>query len=317
VTPRQQSAARGFQESLGPISALLAEETLTDLHRNADGAIHVRYYGAEPEQVRVALTDAQAHSIVRLAADLAGTVVTEDRPLIRSTLPDGSRFQGVIPPVSPAPAFSIRRHRVRDLSLDDVVRQEILTADQCAAIRVAIERRQNILITGETGVGKTTLLNAMLREPSVMAGRLFIAEDTREIRAPGPDVVQLCTSDTVSLRDLVLTALRMRPDRIVIGETRSGDAAVEMLKAWTTAHRGGFSTLHAESAGAFVLRLTTLLQEVVAGGTDALIGYAVDLVVHLVSTPSGPRCTELLSVAWEDGVLSLHANPQPTPGGRP
>lgn len=314
---RQDTAARGFSESLGPLAPLLAEQTLTDLHRNADGSIHVRHYGGEPAAVDVRISDAQAHSIVRLAADLAGTVVTEDRPLLRSTLPDGSRFQGVIPPVSPAPAFSIRRHRVRDLSLDDFVGQGILTEPQCRAIRVAIRDRRNILITGETGVGKTTLLNAMLREPCVMAGRLFIAEDTREIRAPGPDVVQLCTSDTVSLRDLVVTAMRMRPDRIVIGETRSGDAAIEMLKAWTTAHRGGFSTLHADSAGAFVLRLTTLLQEVVAGGTDALIGYAVDLVAHLVSTPSGTRCAELLSVAWKDGTLSLHADPRTSQGDRP
>lgn len=295
---RTGSAALGFTESLGPLAALLQDDTVTDLHRNADGSIRLLRYGGEPVECPVHITDGQAQSIIRLAADLAGTVVTSERPLVRSTLPDGSRFQGVVPPVATSPIFSIRRHRARNVGLDDYVARDILTAHQCARIRAALDRRDNILITGQTGVGKTTLLNAMAAEPSVANCRLFIAEDTREIRADGSDVVQLCTSDTVSLRDLVVTALRMRPDRIIIGETRSGDAAIEMLKAWTTAHRGGLSTLHADSAGGFAVRLQSLLQEVIAGGIDALIGHAVDLVVHLEQTPFGPRCPGLATVRW-------------------
>ncbi len=302
MSARRHSAERGFRECLGPLAGVLADEALTDLHRNADGSIHLLRYGADPEPSALRVSDAEAYAIIRLAADLADSVVTENAPLIRSTLPDGSRFQGVVPPVSSAPLFSIRRHRARRLTLDHYAVSGILTPGQRDRIRAAIDRRANILITGDTGVGKTTLLNAMLTEPAVAACRLFVAEDTREIQADGGDVVQLRTSDTVSLRDLVVTALRLRPDRIVIGETRSGDTAIEMLKAWTTGDRGGFSTLHADSAEGFVIRLRTLLQEVVAGGVDALIAHGVDLVVHLAATRSGPRCTGLARVGWRDGL---------------
>lgn len=304
MTARRHSATVAFTQALGPLASALAEDTITDLHRNADGGIHIRHYGAQPQRSEIHLSDAEAHSIIRLAADLVDTVVTDARPLLKATLPDGSRFQGVLPPVASAPTFSIRRHRVLDKRLPDYVDEGILTPAQCDRIRTAIAARRNIVISGDMGVGKTTLLNAMLAEPSVTASRLFVAEDTREIRPTGHDVVQLRTSDTVSLRELVVTALRMRADRIAIGEARSGGALIEILKAWTTGHRGGFSTIHAEADHGFVVRMRSMLQEVISSGIDPLIGYGVDLVVHLIATPDGPRCSSIASVGW-DGSLRI------------
>jgi len=307
------SAGQGLLESLGPIAALLEDDSVTDLHRNPDGHIRLVRYGHAPESAGLQLDDTATHSIIRLAADFAGTVVTAEHPLVAATLPDGSRFQGVVPPIAAAPTFSIRRHRAGSLTLDDYQRLAILTAAQTQRLRAAVEDHANILVTGRTGVGKTTLLNAMLAEPGVAAGRLFIAEDTREIQASGADVVQLRTCDTVSLRDLVSVALRMRPERIIVGETRTGAAAIEMLKAWTTSHRGGFSTLHADGADGFVPRLRGLLREVVGGGIDPLIGHAIDLVVHLDATRDGPRCTGIASVRCRGVRLEVEVAPRDEP----
>lgn len=304
MTARRHSATLAFSQALGPLAAALAEDTITDLHRNADGGVHIRHYGAHAQRSQIHLSDAEAHSIIRLAADLVDTVVTDTQPLLKATLPDGSRFQGVLPPVASAPTFSIRRHRVLDKRLADYVSEGILTSAQCDWISTAIAARRNIVISGDMGVGKTTMLNAMLAEPSVAASRLFVAEDTREIQSAGHDVVQLRTSQTVSLRELVVTALRMRAERIVIGEVRSGDALIEVLKAWSTGHRGGFSTIHAESDHGFAIRMRSMLQEVISSGIDPLIGYAVDIVVHLVATPDGPRCSSIASVHW-DGSLRI------------
>lgn len=159
--------------------------------------------------------------------------------------------------------------------------------------------RRNILISGGTGSGKTTLANALLAEPAFAGDRVFLVEDTAELQCSAWDCVAVLTRRhprPIGVVDLVRDALRMRPDRIVVGEIRDGAAALETLKAWNTGHPGGLSTLHANSAEEALQRLEDLLLEVVAEPPRRSLAQAVDLIAHLRRTPHGRQLTGLVTL---------------------
>jgi type IV secretion system protein VirB11 len=193
-----------------------------------------------------------------------------------------------------------------------------MTAEQAAIIRNAIELRKNIVVAGGTGTGKTTLTNAILGAlVEVTPGhRLVILEDTAEIQCAADNYVTLHTTDMVDMNRLLKSTMRLRPDRILVGEVRDG-AALALLKAWNTGHPGGVATVHANSAFAALKRLEQLVAEVSSQPMPDVIGEAVDLIVSIERTPTGRRVRELLQVeGFRDGqyVTSTIATSQQEKG---
>jgi type IV secretion system protein VirB11 len=213
----------------------------------------------------------------------------------------GQRFEGILPPVVTAPAFSIRNPAARVFELSDYVTAGTMTDDQAKTLVQSVLERQNILIVGGTGSGKTTLANALLAEVAKTGDRVLILEDTRELQCEANDQVALRTQPSVAMRQLVRSTLRLRPDRIVVGEVRGGEA-LDLLKAWSTGHPGGIATVHANSAADGLDRLEQLVGEVVNTVPRKLIATAVDTIVGIENRNGTRRVTDILEVLGCDGA---------------
>jgi len=201
-----------------------------------------------------------------------------------------------LPPVVAAPAFAIRKPAVAVFTLDDYVAKEIMTSEQAKILKNAVAARKNILVAGGTSTGKTTLTNALLAEVAKTTDRVVLIEDTRELQCKAPNLVALRTKDGVAtLSDLVRSSLRLRPDRIPIGEVR-GAEALDLLKAWGTGHPGGIGTIHAGTALGALRRLEQLIQETVITVPRALIAETVNLVAVLAGRGADRRLAELALV---------------------
>lgn len=271
------------------IAAALDAPDVVEVLINADGRVWIDRIGAGLALTDHRLAANDRETAIRLLAHEAGETVGEDRPALATILPDSAaRVQALLPPLVEAPVLAIRKRPAIIFTLDDYVRDGIATPEQAAALRQAVASRQNIVVAGGTGSGKTTLLNALLAEPAFAAARVVILEDTSELQIASANAVQLLTKRTdpaVTMRDLVQMTLRLRPDRIVVGEVRDG-AALEVLKAWNTGHPGGLLTLHANSAADALARLEDLCMEAVAAPPKRLIQAAVDLIVFIARQTS-------------------------------
>jgi len=219
-------------------------------------------------------------------------------PRVSAELPGtGERFEGLLPPVVAAPAFAIRKPAVAVFTLDDYVAKEIMTSEQASILKSAVAARKNILVAGGTSTGKTTFTNALLAEVAKTADRVVLIEDTRELQCKAPNLVALRTKDGVAtLSDLVRSSLRLRPDRIPIGEVR-GAEALDLLKAWGTGHPGGIGTIHAGTALGALRRLEQLIQEAVVTVPRALIAETINLVAVLAGRSADRRLAELALVS--------------------
>jgi type IV secretion system protein VirB11 len=284
--------------ALGPaLACALADEAVVEVLINADGRLRVDRVGAGVEALDVWLSVAERETAVRLLAAEAHVAITEDQPYLAATLPgSGARVQAMIPPIVAAPTLAIRKRPSVIFTLEDYVRDGVATGPQVELMRAALCARYNIVVAGGTGSGKTTLLNALLAEPAFTNARVLILEDTAELQCAAPDVVQLLTKRAaapVAMRDLVQMTLRLRPDRIVVGEVRDG-AALEVLKAWNTGHPGGLLTLHANSAADALMRLEDLCMEAGLSEPQRLIRSAVDAVLFMARTREGRRIEDIL-----------------------
>jgi type IV secretion system protein VirB11 len=218
-------------------------------------------------------------------------------PRVSAELPEsGERFEGLVPPVVAAPCFAIRRPAIAVFALDDYVQAGIMSWAQANLLRNAVRDRKNILVAGGTSTGKTTLVNALLAEVARTSDRVVLIEDTRELQCAARNLVALRTKDgAATLSDLVRSALRLRPDRIPIGEVR-GAEALDLLKAWGTGHPGGIGTLHAGSAIGALRRLEQLIQEAVVTVPRALIAETIEVIAVLAGRGAARRLTELAVV---------------------
>ena len=290
TTSRQLAMLRtAFQGAVR--QALDADDTL-EILANPDGSVWIERAGAGLVRAPERLGACERERIIRLVASAAGEACDRNSPIISAELPGtGERFEGILPPVAEAPCFAIRKPSPAPLSLDHYVQSGALAPATCAALRRALEDHLNIVIAGGTSSGKTTFANALLAEPAFHDERLVILEDTRELRCQAPDVTQLRTHRSgVTLRDLVRSTMRLRPDRIVVGEVRGGEA-LDLLKAWNTGHPGGLTTIHANSALGALSRLEQLVAEVTPAVPSDLISEAVDVIVFM-SRASGQRRIE-------------------------
>ena len=282
-----------LQTALGPeLIALLDDKKVIDIMLNPDGVIVVEKLLAGKHLSEIRLTEAQAENIIKLVASLKDEVTNSLNPMVASELPiHGARFQGVLPPVVQSPVFAIRKRASIIFTLDDYVKSGALLPTLKNKLQKAVLDRQNIMIAGGTGSGKTTFMNGLLNELKESSDRIIAIEDLPELQINVKDCVNLNTTPAVSMRDLVKTTLRMRPDRIMIGEVRDG-AALDLLKAWNTGHPGGLCTIHANSAASTLNRLEDLIQEVVVNVPETLIGDAVDLVIFLQRDKSGKHVVQ-------------------------
>jgi type IV secretion system protein VirB11 len=226
------------------------------------------------------------------------------------------RFEGVLPPVATGPCFSIRKPASRIYTLADYVSDGIMSAEVARLLSLAVVERRNILVAGGTSSGKTTLANALLAELGIRDERVILIEDTRELQCAAPDTVALRTRPgVVSMADLVRSTLRLRPDRIIVGEVRGGEA-LDMLKAWNTGHPGGIATVHANSARGALYRLEQLIQEAVVTVPRRLIADAIELIVFIEGRGTARRIAAIEAVEGVDSagdyaVRAIVAEPKP------
>ncbi len=301
-----------LRTALGPaIATFLQDTSVVEVMLNPDGRLWIDRLKGGLEDTGERLSPADGERIVRLVAHHVGAEVHPASPRVSAELPEtGERFEGLIPPVVTAATFAIRKPAVAIFTLDDYVASGIMQPAQAVLLREAVGSRQNVLVAGGTSTGKTTLVNALLAEVAKTSDRVVLIEDTRELQCAAPNLVALRTKDGIaSLSDLVRSSLRLRPDRIPVGEVR-GAEALELLKAWGTGHPGGIGTIHAGSAIGALRRLEQLIQEAVITVPRALIAETVNVIVVLARRGSERRVAELATVealaATGDYVLVSH-----------
>ncbi len=310
------------------VLSALANPKVVEIMLNPDGRIWLDVMGEGMHFTGTKMSPANAESLLATCASMLNASITYDNPVLEGEFPlDGSRLEGLIAPVVRAPTFTIRKKASQIFTLDRYAETGVLgtfnngrdprsskhikpaTLQQYSqaidAIRAAIRQRKNILIVGGTGSGKTTLANAILAEIAVLAGsdRLIAIEDTMELQLNIPNHVLLRASTAVSMQRLLRATMRLRPDRIVVGEVRGGEA-LTLLKSWNTGHPGGVATIHANSAMAGLTRLRQLIYEAPEANNlseetvGGMIAEAIDLVLFIERTPDAPgrRVSEVLQI---------------------
>lgn len=283
----------------GPLEPLLADERINDILVNGPEHVFVEVAGVLQRAHTRFINDDHVVRVIRRMLAPLGRRLDEASPMVDARLPDGSRVNAIIPPLAlDGPSISIRKFTRHHLSAQDLINSGSMT-DACLDVLVrAVESRRNIIVSGGTGTGKTTMLN-LISQYIPRQERVLTIEDSAELVLHHPHVVRLETRPAntegkgrISARELVINSLRMRPDRIILGEVRSGEI-IELLQAMNTGHEGSMSTIHANSTRDAMVRIETLLA---VNGYDAsekaigrLIGSALDIVVQLVRLPDGRR----------------------------
>ncbi|HAU1711821.1 TPA: P-type conjugative transfer ATPase TrbB [Legionella pneumophila] len=309
ITVKDRAKEKLRRDLGGLIERALSDPKTVEIMLNADGRLWQERLG-ETMRCIGNINEVHAESIIKTVAGFHGKEVTRFKPMLEGELPlDGSRFAGQLPPVVSRPTFAIRKKALSVFTLDEYVRAGIMTDEQNEIIQQAVSNHRNILVIGGTGSGKTTLVNAIIHEmvKSAPHERIFIIEDTGEIQCSAENCVQYHTTMDVNMTQLLKTTLRMRPDRILVGEVR-GSEALDLLDAWNTGHEGGAATLHANNCLAGLHRLKSLITRNSAAPAEIepLIGEVVHCVVHIARTPDGRFVKEIISVeGFKNGQYNI------------
>lgn len=291
--------------AFGPkIQTLLEDPDVIELMLNPDGRLWQDRISEGCSDTNIAVTPSEAEMIIRIVASKRNEICNAENPIISAELPGaGYRFQGMLPPVVENPVFTIRKKASRVFSLDEFVGQGVLTREAADLLKRAVGEKKNILIAGGTGSGKTTFANALLKEIAKSGDRLVIIEDTIELQCDVPNHAALRTVDgAADMRALLKATMRLRPDRIIVGEVRGGEA-LDLLKAWNTGHPGGVATVHANSAKQSITRLEQLALEAVQTVSRQMIAESVNIIVFIERAGVGRRITELVEVDYDSDYL--------------
>jgi pilus assembly protein CpaF len=286
---------------LKPIEHLLASHTISEIMVNPDGSVWMEEKGRITQQPNIRFEDGALLTSLEVIANRFGKRLDADSPILNLRLPDGSRMAALIPPVvNPQPLMTIRRFTSRDFTMDDLIERKMLSAAEGEQLSDAIRRGDNLLISGGTGAGKTTLTN-VIASFIPDSDRILILEDVAELYIRKPHVIsaeaQLDTHKSqIGFSDLLKAALRHRPDRIIVGEIRGPEARV-FLDALNTGHRGSLSTIHANSAGDALRRLAQLAMRgsggvPLADVTEECI-RSIDLIAHVANQDGWRHVTEI------------------------
>lgn len=283
----------------GPLEPLLADDSVNDILVNGPEDVFIEVAGVLQRAHARFIDDDHIIRVIRRILAPLGRRLDESSPMVDARLPDGSRVNAIIPPIAlDGPSISIRKFTQKHLTAQDLVNSGSMTSECLDVLISLVEGRRNILISGGTGTGKTTVLN-LLSQYIPRDERVVTIEDSAELQLNHPHIVRLETrpantegSGLVAARDLVINALRMRPDRIILGEVRSGEI-IELLQAMNTGHEGSMSSIHSNTARDALVRIETLLA---VNGYDAgeraisrLIGSSLDVIVQLARLPNGRR----------------------------
>lgn len=305
-SPQQEQAARiheKLRREAGPVVCRLLDEwDVLDIVLNPDGRLWVERLG-QPMELCGTMPPAQAESFMATVAAALRTTLTRENPILEGELPlDGSRFEGLLPPIVPAPAFAIRRKASRVYTLADYVTAGTMTAGQATAIGDAVAAHENVLVVGGTGSGKTTLTNALIDHMTRVSpdDRVVLIEDTAELQCRAENYLPLRATAYTDMLALLRVTMRVRPTRIIVGEVR-GAEVLSLLKAWNTGHPGGVATVHANGAQAGLLRLESLAAEATPAPVQRTIAAAVNVLVGIEKTAAGRRVREVLRVHGHDG----------------
>ena len=301
VTLQEEEEQRHLEKiwrELGPlIHRELEQGNIHEILYNADESLWVDRPVTGMEKIGT-LPASKAEALISSVVSYHRQSIHRDCPKFEGELPiNGARFTAALKPIVSSPIFSIRLKASTVFTLADYVQAGIMTNDQKAVIEAAVLAQKNILVVGGTGTGKTTLANGLIEEIVRVTPhhRLVIIEDTAEIQCTAKNAVLLHTTSTVDMLSLLKTTMRLRPDRILVGEVR-GPEALALLKAWNTGHPGGVATVHANHARAGLTRLEQLIAEATPAPMQTLIGEAVDLIVSIVKTSTGRKIEEIVSV---------------------
>ena len=295
---------RMLRTAMGPlIAAALEDPDVVEVLLNPDGSLWLDRLSAGRAPTGVTLSAADGERIIRLVAAHVGAEVHRGQPLLTAELPEtGERFEGVLPPAAHGPAFALRKRAVGVIPLDRYVGDGMMTAEQAGLLRQAVHERQNILIAGGTSTGKTTLANALLAEIATTGDRVLVLEDTIELQCAARDHVPLRTrAGAVPMAELVRATMRLRPDRVVVGEVRGGEA-LDLVKVWGTGHPGGIATIHAGSALGALLRLEQLILEVAVNPPRALIAEVVNVVIYIAGRGRERHLETIARVTGHDSM---------------
>ena len=314
--PATESQARrtaALKSALAALLPFLEDPRVVEVMLNADGAVWVDKMGEGLSRTHVTMAPSDADRMLRLVASEVSVELNAQSPSLSAKLPApwSARLQAAVPPIVDAPVFALRKPARVVFSLDDYVRQGVLLPRQRDALVAAVRARDNILIGGGTGSGKTTFANALVKVIAEdTTDRVHIVEDTPELQCSAPNRLQVLVQPGVhSWRDAVMAAMRFRPDRILVGEVRDG-SALELLKAWNTGHPGGLATLHADGTRAMLDRLCQLIEEVVYPAPRLLVAQTIQVCVHIVrdkTHPAGRRVSAVDRVRplGTDGLWKL------------
>ncbi|MBA6418143.1 P-type conjugative transfer ATPase TrbB [Pseudomonas sp. 5Ae-yellow] len=322
-----------LRTAMGPvIAAALEDPDVIEVMLNPDRTLWVDRLSSGRAPLGVELSETDGERIIRLVAAHVGAEVHRGQPLLTAELPEtGERFEGILPPAAPGPAFALRKRAVGVIPLERYVSAGMMTAQQADFLCGAVRERQNILIAGGTSTGKTTLANALLAEIATTGDRVLVLEDTIELQCAAHDHVPLRTlAGVVTMGELVRATMRLRPDRVIVGEVRGGEA-LDLIKVWGTGHPGGIATIHAGSALGALLRLEQLILEVAVNPPRPLIAEAVNVVIHIAGRgrkrritdiarvmgldPAGYRLVDALDTALPELPLPSDSTPSPCPIG--
>lgn len=306
LTETQNRRHASLRTAVTPILTFLNDPDVVEIMLNADGRIWVEKVGVGMFAAKASMSPEEALRMLRLVATEMNVELSDRNPSLAGKLPLwGARVQASIPPVVEAPVFALRKPAKMIFGLEDYLARGIITPDQDRILREAVAGRKNILVGGGTGSGKTTFVNALLREVARTDDRVYMVEDNPELQCAALNKVQvLVQPPTYTWQRAILDAMRFRPDRIIVGEVRDG-AALEMLKAWNTGHPGGIATLHANDTTSMLDRLCQLIEEVVAVAPRLLVAQAVDICVHIRRDhhhPSGRSLSGIDRIAGLDGA---------------
>ena len=303
ITESQARRRASLRTALAPIVQFLDDDAVLEIMLNADGRVWVEKAGAGMFETEATMSATDALRMLRLVATEMNTELSDRNPSLAGKLPIwGARVQASIPPVVEAPVFALRKPPKVVFTLDDYVASGIISEKQCEILRNAVQWRENILIGGGTGSGKTTLANALLAEIAETSDRVYLVEDNPELQCLAPNKVQVLVQPPVyTWRRAIMDAMRFRPDRIIVGEVRDG-SALDMLKAWNTGHPGGIATCHANDTSGMLDRMCQLMEEVLPVAPKHLIVDAITFCVHIQRDPDNPAGRSLSGIDMLAGL---------------
>lgn len=297
---QQHRQSQRIQHFLGSAAIeALEDPDITEIIVNPDGFLWIESRSRGMINTGVVFPADNAENLITTIATVVGTVCNEHNPILECELPhDGSRFEGLLPPVSPTPAFVIRKRASSVYTLEDYLKNNIIKDWHVRLIHEAINSKSNIVIAGGTGSGKTTLVNALLAEMVALTSaseRFLILEDTYELRCTAKNTLHLHTTKSIDLEHLTRTSMRLRPDRIIVGEVR-GKEAHALIKVWNTGHPGGITTIHADSALKALSRLEMLIQEAGVIPQPRIIADTVSYIFTITRKNSVRYLSEVIQV---------------------